>query len=454
MEFKGRKVLVIGIARSGISAAKVLHQRGTIVDACDQKVVSQLGTKYHDIRPFCRQVHTGGYPRVAGNYDLVVVSPGVPLEIRPVIEAEQVGIPVIGEVELAYLIKPSKVTFLAITGTNGKTTTTSLLQFILANDGKKSISAGNIGVPLTSLMNELEQGYISIEMSSFQLATTQTFKPKISGLLNITPDHLDRHHTMEAYVQAKAKILANQTSSDFTVLNYDDPTVCRLAAGCRSQVVYFSQEKILEKGTFIKNGKIIYADNGQTIEICAVDRVLLRGKHNLENVLCAVTMAILADTGIDTIASSLMAFPGVRHRMEEVLTYKGVLYVNDSKATNPESAVKALESFTRPIILIAGGRNKGSSFAGFAQVVRERVKALVLVGEAKAEIKSAVIDAGFANIYEVEDFAAAIITAHKLAGYGDIVLLSPACASWDMFESYEHRGDSFCHIIRDITARG
>jgi len=454
LDFKDKKVLVVGIARSGMAAAKALLKRGAQVTACDKKTAEEIGSGIDDLKHMGTTIYFGNYPPISKKkFDIIVVSPGVPLDIPPVKEAYEQGIPVIGEVELAYLLKPESVQMYAITGTNGKTTTTSLLQCILADDGRKSVSGGNIGVPLTTLVDNMDKGTISVEVSSFQLETVIDFRPHICGILNITPDHLDRHKTMESYINAKSRILFNQTNSDYAILNYEDEIIRKLATRCRSRVIFFSTDQILNEGAFIKNNKITIVIDNKITEICTVDKILLRGKHNLENILCAAVMAFIAGVKPDIIRKTLINFSGVRHRMEEVASINGILYINDSKATNPESVIKALESFDQPIILIAGGRNKGSDFSVLARTISKRVKALVLLGEAREEIKTAVIQTGFKNIHEVEDFASGVKKAGEQAARGDIVLLSPACASWDMFKSYERRGDYFCELVNSLGVK-
>jgi UDP-N-acetylmuramoylalanine--D-glutamate ligase len=451
VEFKGKRILVVGIARSGIAVAKSLTRREAVLFACDQKTRDELGDILAEMETLGVEVYTGSYPTVSPDrFDLVVASPGVPLDIDPFVQARNIGAPIIGELELAYLLKPDTVDLYAITGTNGKTTTVSLLQAILAADGRMALAGGNIGVPLTTLVDTMTEGVVVVEASSFQLETTCHFNPHISALLNITPDHLDRHKNMEGYIQAKSRIFACQSRDDYAVLNYEDLQVRKMAQECRAQVIYFSNQRVLAEGAFITDDIIYFVLDNKRTPICRVDEIALRGRHNLENILCAVAVAVIAGTKVESIRDILKTFTGVSHRIEEVAVVNGVLYVNDSKATNPESAIKALESFNEPIILIAGGRSKGSNFEKFARIVKEKVKGLVLLGEARKEIRKAVMDAGFQNIYEVNDLNTAVATAKQLAAAGDVVLLSPACASWDMFKSYEQRGDLFCELVRTM----
>lgn len=451
MDFAGKKILMVGLARSGMAVISLLHKRGVILTACDIKKADELGGKIKLLESMDVRVFAGSCPVIERDtFDIVIASPGVRLEFEPLQKAHLMGIPVISEVELAYAIKAPGVELCAVSGTNGKTTTTSLLQYIFAKDGRRSVAGGNIGVPLTTLVDGMEEGVISLEVSSFQLETTIDFKPHICGLLNITPDHLDWHKTMDNYIRAKTKIFANQTGDDYTILNYEDHEIRKMASSCPSKVLFFSTDRVLKEGAFVEDNYIkVIVDNKQ-FNICKLDEVLLRGKHNLENVLCASAMAIAAGVNTQVLRQSLSSFKGIRHRLEEVTSKHGVLYINDSKGTNPDSTIRAIESFNEPIILIAGGRNKGSDFNELAKLINKRVKELVLLGESRKVIKTAVMDTGFRNIHEVEDFSSAVIRASELSSSGDVVLLSPACASWDMFDNYEQRGDLFCDLVRKL----
>ncbi len=434
-----------------MAAAQILKRHKAQVSVCDRKPAHELQADIDRLNSLGIQVYAGEYPQVnKEKYDLLVASPGIALDIQPFSEASQAGIPIIGELELAYQLKNNKTKIFAISGTNGKTTTTSLLQQIFALDGQTSYYAGNIGIALTTLVDEVEDAVLVVEVSSFQLETAIDFRPWVCGLLNITPDHLDRHKSMARYIAAKEKMFSRQTEADYAVLNYEDRIIREIASRCPSRVFCFSAERVLQEGAFIEDGYLVIAVNEKKEKVCPIVNFRLRGRHNLENILCAAMMAYLGGARVQSIAHTLEEFKGVRHRMEEVVLGDGILYINDSKATNPESAIKALESFDRPIILIAGGRNKGSDFRQLALVISQKVKDLVLLGEAKQEIKQAVMDLKYPNIHEVEGFEEAVDTAHKLAHAGDVVLLSPACASWDMFPSYEHRGDLFCQLVMDI----
>lgn len=450
--FAGQKVLVVGLARSGLAAAQSLYKLGARVIGYDQKRIEELDPAVKELEQLNIPVVNQLEPDIINeSLDLIVVSPGVPLSLPVFDWARQQGLPVIGELELAYRLKKPQVDLLAVTGTNGKTTTTALLRYILEKNGYAAYYGGNIGLPLTSLLEKLTEGVVVVEVSSFQLETVDQFHPGICGLLNITPDHLDRHKTMQAYVEAKSRIFKQQQPGDYAVFNFDDDYLRQLAEKCPADVVFFSTQQSLPEGFFIDGNIIVYRHKGVDIQICPAGDIRLRGQHNLENVLCAVAMSYLYGARPAMISDALKTFTGVRHRMEEVIYHQGVLYVNDSKATNPESAIKALQSFDQPIILIAGGRNKGSDFAEFARVIAEKVRELIIMGEARSEIKDAVMKTSFRNIHEVNDLTEAVRLASQLAVAGDVVLLSPACASWDQFPSYENRGDLFCELARSLS---
>ncbi len=450
MDFTAKKVLVVGAGISGRAAIKVLLSRGADITVCDKKDRNEI---IKSLRPELVDkvtVSSSWSDIQVRNFELCIVSPGIKPEAEPIALALAAGIPVISEVELAYLIKKASTEIYAVTGTNGKTTTTTLLQEILAAAGKKSAAGGNIGLALTTVMEEQDIDIAVAEISSFQLEAIKTFRPHICGLLNITPDHIDRHKSMQNYIRTKSRIFENQQAEDYAIFNYEDPVLLKISEKCLAHKIFFSNERVLPSGVFIKDNKITVKIDEREKVICGLDEIQLRGKHNQENILCAAAMAAVA--GIDTrhIAAALTTFKGVRHRMEEVGVVDGVLYINDSKGTNPESSIKAIESFEESLILIAGGRNKGSRFDTFAQAIKKKVRGLILLGEAKEEIKSAVMTTGFTNIYEVEDLPAAIKKAHQLAREGEVVLLSPACASWDMFDNYEQRGDLFCKEVHSL----
>lgn len=451
MLLKVKKVLIIGVAKSGIAVAHFLRAKGAQVVMTDAKTAEQLQETLKGIDIENMPLVLPGYPSMVGaGFDFVVISPGVPLTVPPVQEAMQMGVPVISELELAYRF--CQAPFVAITGTNGKTTTTTLIGEILHKTNSQVFVGGNIGLPLITEVEQLTQsGVVVAEVSSFQLETTVDFKPKVSVILNITPDHLDRHGTLAKYTEAKAKILANQDSTDFTIINYDDPPTRALAEKSRGQVIFFSHLHKLEKGIYVDEDSIIVNLDGQKEKIMAVKDIGIRGAHNLENALAAVAAAWVMGVRSEPLAKVLHEFSGVVHRMEFVAEINGVRFINDSKGTNPDAAMKALDSYNEPVVLIAGGKNKGSDFDQFAQKIKAKTRALVLVGQCAEQIKEQVEKVGYNNIKMAQTFTQAVKMAAAEAQKGEVVLLSPACASWDMFNSYEERGDLFKEVVGQIA---
>ena len=444
------KVLIIGAARSGLAAAAFLAQKGEEVIVTDTNLKAQKESeealKNYEIRYIW-----GKQPDIDElAVDMIVVSPGVPLSIAPIRRAKELGIKVIGEVELAYL--NAKAPIVAITGTNGKTTTTTLVGEIFKAAGWECGVGGNIGV---SLLEESEKisdaGVLVAEISSFQLESTEKFKPKAAAILNLTPDHLDRHGDMQGYLAAKAKIFAMQDENDFLVLNYEDEYLRPLAEKCQSQVLFFSAKHILKNGVYVEDKMIKIAFKGGKIsQVCPPEEIRIKGAHNLENALAAVALCFALGVDEQVISQVLRDFKGVEHRLEPVRELDGVLYINDSKGTNPDSTSKALVAYDRPLILIAGGKNKGLSFLPLAKLIKERVKGVVLVGMAKNDIKAALDEVGFSNYVLVDKFEETVEAAKKMADEGDIVLLSPACTSWDMFKSFEERGELFKKLVNAL----
>lgn len=437
------KVLVIGAARSGLAAAEFLAKQGENVVLTDLKRVEDTDA----LENLGIQTLLGEQPDVAAiQPDYILMSPGVPLSIPPVVYAKAHDIPVIGELELAY--RNCKAPFVAITGTNGKTTTTTLTGELLKKTEKQVFVGGNIGVPIISYVADLQKDDVVVaEVSSFQLETTDSFCPHLALILNLTPDHLDRHGDMAGYLAAKAKIFANQKDSDYLVLNYDDETLRGLESQSRGKVIFFSQQHKLEEGVYLDGEEIILAWEGKKISICTVDEIAIKGRHNLENAMGAITLAYLSGVTPEKIREVLTTFPGVEHRLEPVRTLRGVLYINDSKGTNPDSTIKALEAYDRPIVIILGGKNKGVPFTELASVVKQRAKKAVVLGQAKPELIEALESVDFHNYVTADTFTEGVTTAAQLAESGDIVLLSPACTSWDMFRSYEERGKLFKEIV-------
>jgi UDP-N-acetylmuramoylalanine--D-glutamate ligase len=453
VDFKEQRVLVIGAGKSGIAVSHFLAGKGARVVLTDRKEANSFSPPLQSLLPPQVELVLGHYPEVvAGRFDLVVVSPGVPLTIPPVMRARELGIPVTGELELAYRL--ARAPIVAITGTNGKTTTTSLVGEIFNGAGIRTLVAGNIGRPLITEVEKYGPGdLLVLEVSSFQLETTSLFRPRVAAILNITPDHLDRHGNMENYVAAKARIFANQEGGDYTVLNYDDPLTRDLAPLCPGKVIFFSRRHNLEEGVVLSNGFLAVREKGKTHPILPATALRIPGAHNLENALAAAACGWVLGVREKQLAAALQHFSGVEHRLEFVAEIGGVKYINDSKGTNPEASMKALQAYDQPIVLLAGGRNKGNDFTAFMQLVKEKVRVLVVMGECAGEIEAAARMAGVSRIVRAGDFRDAVIKAHRAARPGDVVLLSPACASWDMFKSYEERGEMFKKLVHELILR-
>ncbi len=448
MDVAGVRVLVVGMARSGMAAALTLAGQGAIVTACDIKDAKALPGVTEKLKNAGVDVITGGYPPVTGQFDLVIASPGVPATEQPFIEAVQSGIPVWSELELAHRFTRGEV--VAVTGTNGKTTTTALMGEMFARAGVPVVVAGNIGTPLIGEVKNTTDCHVTVlEVSSFQLEWVEKFHPRVAVILNITPDHLDRHGSMENYAAAKAKIFQAQSAVDYTVLNYDDPGVRNLAAKTPAQVIFFSSRHILETGVFVVDGTITVRQE-EELPVIAVEDVAIKGAHNIENALAAVAAGWAMGLTPERMKETLALFPGVEHRLEFVRELDGVRYINDSKGTNPDASVKALEAYPNPVVLIAGGKNKGSDFTRFARAVKEKAKVIILLGEAAEDIHAALASEGYQAVRRVDSYRQAVPLAQKLAQPGDIVLLSPACASWDMFNSYEERGALFKKLVNNL----
>ena len=442
----GDKVLVIGAARSGLAGAEFLAKQGNQVVLTDMKQAVQVD----NLAELGVSFVWGEQPDVeAIKPDYIVMSPGVPLTIPPVKYAKEHGIPVIGELELAY--RNCKAPFAAITGTNGKTTTTTLIGELMKKTGRQVFVGGNIGVPIITYADKLqEEDIVVAEVSSFQLETVESFCPHLALMINLTPDHLDRHGDMAGYLAAKARIFENQKESDYLVLNYDDEALRELAPQSRGKVIFFSQKHKLEEGVYLDGSQVMLALNGESLFICNADEIAIKGKHNLENSMGAIAFAYLSGVHAEDIRDVLMTFQGVEHRLEPVRTLNEVLYINDSKGTNPDSTIKAIEAYDRPIVIILGGKNKGVPFTELAGLVKQRVKKAVLVGQAKEELAEALDAADFNDYVRTESFEEAVTKAAELAEPGDIVLLSPACTSWDMFSSFEERGRLFKKLVMEL----
>ncbi|HWJ03891.1 MAG TPA: UDP-N-acetylmuramoyl-L-alanine--D-glutamate ligase, partial [Verrucomicrobiae bacterium] len=390
----------------------------------------------------------GSNPDVAAiSPDMLVLSPGVPHTIPPIQAAKELGIPLWSEIELAYHLTECPI--IAITGTNGKTTTTALVGKLLEDAGVSAVVAGNIGKALTLEVSTLKgRETIVAEVSSFQLECIHDFKARVAVVTNITPDHLDRHGTLENYIAAKARVLENQTQADWAVLNYDDPVVRAMARGTRGKVLFFSLKEELPDGICLNGSELVVRAGGRETKIIDRRDIFIRGDHNLENAMAATGVAWALGLKPEQVAGTLRKFTGVAHRQEFVADVEGVRFINDSKGTNPDASMKALAAFEEPIVLIAGGKNKGCDFTDFMAAAKPKVTELVLVGSAADELAQAARNQGITNIHRTASFAEAVDTAAALAKPGDVVLLSPACTSWDMFSSFEERGDLFKKLVR------
>jgi len=449
MDLKDKSVLVVGLGKSGVASALFLKSRGARVTVSDSKPEAELR---NDILPLLEQgitVETGGHgDRTFRGQDLIVVSPGVPFDAPQLEQARTLGEPVIGEIELAAQFLPGPI--VAITGANGKTTTTTLAGEIIAAGKFPALVGGNIGTPAITFAEQARpETWIVLEVSSFQLETIASFRPRIAVILNITPDHLDRHKTFDNYVNAKARIFENQKADDFTVLNSDDATTAALAGRTHAQVFWFSRKKEVDRGAYVHSGSIFFRDGNGQREIMKVSEIPLKGAHNLENVLAGVAIGALAGCKPAQIRDAVHNFKAVEHRLEFVAKVAGVDYYNDSKATNVDATIKALESFPSNIHLILGGKDKGSDYTVLHDLLRQRVKRVYTIGAAAAKIESQI--AGAAEIEASQTLENAVRRASEVAQPGDVVLLAPACASFDQFQNYEHRGRVFKEVVQSLA---
>lgn len=450
MDFKNKKALVSGVAKSGISAARLLKKLGAEVTIQDAKTEDKLGDVVSELKSEGINLFLGANPDdIVEGMDILVMSPGVPTDLPFVEKAKKAGVKVMGEIELAWLFCKSPV--IGITGTNGKTTTTTLVGEILKAYFKNSYVVGNIGNPFADCcLDTTEDGCVVAELSSFQLETIDTFKPKVSAVLNITPDHLNRHHTLENYIAAKERVFENQDENDYCVLNYNDEVTCGMADRTKAKVVYFSLDGKNKDGIYSDEKSIYINCLGYNEKVVDIDELNILGGHNVENAMAAVGCAVAVGVPMDTIRKVLREFVAVEHRIEYVTTYNNVVYYNDSKGTNPDASIKAVLAMKSPICLIAGGYDKGSDFQEWVDLFPNRVKFVAVIGAVKDNIVKCLNNIDFKN-YEVADtFEKAIDLCVENAEDGDCVLLSPACASWDMFKSYEQRGEIFKDYVKNL----
>lgn len=451
MKLDKKTVLVFGTGLSGISAV------GFLEDITDKIIVYDTNASLdtETIREKLTDSFTGEIvlgelkEEYLETVSLAVLSPGVPTDLPVVNRIREKNIPVWGEVELAYYKAKGQIA--AITGTNGKTTTTSLVGDIMKAYFEEVFVVGNIGIPYTDIACKTSETSVTvIEMSSFQLETIVDFRPQVSAILNITPDHLNRHHTMENYIAAKLNIAKNQGADDVCILNYEDEVLREAGKGLKTNVLYFSSLRKLEKGIYLEGDNIIYSDGNNTETIVDVTQMNIFGRHNYENTMAAIGIALSLKVPVEVINKAVRNFVAVEHRIEFVTTKNGVKYYNDSKGTNPDASIKAIESMPAPTCLIAGGYDKGSEYDEWLEAFKGKIKALVLIGQTKDKIAEAARKHGFHDIYMANSLQEAVEICHRLSQEGDCVLLSPACASWDMFPNYEERGRLFKEYVRNL----
>jgi UDP-N-acetylmuramoylalanine--D-glutamate ligase len=450
LNLTNKRVLVVGLGKSGLSAARFLKSRGARVTVSDSRAATLIA-ELPGLLDEGFSVESGSHGLLTfRRQDLIVVSPGVPMTTPELMTVKAVGARIIGELELGAQFLQGGI--VAITGSNGKTTTTSLVGEIFKASGAPTQVGGNIGRPVTEMVAGDTPDTVNVlEVSSFQLETIESFHPRIAVVLNITPDHLDRHGTFDAYVAAKARIIENQTNADALVLNGEDHITPGLAAKTKANVYWFSGRRPMRQGAFVHNGNILWLERegGKSEPIMPVAEITLVGAHNLENILAAVCVARLSNIPAEVIRRAVASFRAVEHRLEFVRELHGVRYFNDSKATNVDATVKAIESFPGGIHLILGGKDKDSDYASMSELLRQRVKTVITIGSAAEKIEHQL--AGVVKIESAGTLAAAVTRAHELAVTGDVVLLAPACSSFDQFDNYEHRGRVFKELVAELN---
>ena len=454
MELRDKRILIAGIGKSGMAALRVLTEKGAEVRVYDNKKPEEIDAEVKkEAEEKAAACYWGELPEAELEFDQMIISPGIALTEDIAVYGKEHSVEVIGELELAYRLSRGK--YIAITGTNGKTTTTSLVGEILKKAGRKTFVVGNIGEPVVYAAEKSDaDSWFAAEVSSFQLETVKEFHPVVSAMLNLTPDHLNRHGTFEEYGRAKANVYKNQTRDDYFIVNWDNREGYALAGNCPALVIPFSRKEELEEGCFVKDGRIVIRDlEDREVDICSLADIRIPGDHNVENVLAAAAMCFYAGVEPADIARGIREFEGVEHRIEFVDEIGGVRYYNDSKGTNTDASRKALEALKENIILIAGGYDKKENMLPFAEDLKGRVKHLLLMGVTAPDIAKACDEAGFADYSFRKDLEECMDAAYEMAEPGDIVLLSPACASWDMYPSYEVRGRHFKELVGRLKQR-
>lgn len=446
MSYHGMKVLVVGAGLSGVDACRFFLKQGAQVILTDSKPRERLSREALALERQGVTLRLGNILPETIDWDLVVASPGVPLGLPVFSMSRKAGVEVIGEIELAW--REAKRPFIGITGTNGKTTTTAMTAYILEQLGRKVLLGGNIGHPLVNSVGSFRGDYIVAELSSFQLESCVYFAPHIAAFLNLSPDHLDRHGSLEAYAAAKANIFAKQTEKDFAILNWDSPYLRELSSQLAAQIRWFSLEQPVETGMYYHEGRVFFVRNSIIMYDFPASNIYIKGRHNVANAMAASIAAWETGGDPEAIAKALVTFPGVPHRLEFVCERDGVTYINDSKGTNPDSTMQALSAYEQPMILLLGGRNKGCDMEPLMRQVKERVRLAILFGEATAELKNAADTVGMKAYVIADDFDDAVRRARSLAEVGDVVMLSPACTSWDAFPNFEVRGDRFKKLVQ------
>ncbi|WP_312700101.1 UDP-N-acetylmuramoyl-L-alanine--D-glutamate ligase [Sedimentibacter sp.] len=442
---KNKNILVVGLGVSGIACIKGLNKLGAHIFVYDESPREKCTEKLHELEGIEASYFFGNDEIEKINFeilDLAIKSPGIKYEVPIIAELAERSIKIISDIEAAYNI--TDATIVSVTGTNGKTTTTTLIGEIVKESGKSYKITGNIGFGMFyDALNSGKDDVLVAEVSSFQLAGTIDYKPHVSVITNITPDHIDFHHTYENYIDAKFKNAMNQDENDYAVLNYEDETIMSFRDKIKAKKIFFSSERILDEGIYVQDEKMAYTHDGKTEIIININDIFIPGKHNLENAMCAAGAALSLGIGTEIISDVLKNFKGVEHRLEFCAEYNGVKFYNDSKGTNPDASIKAVQGIEKPIILIAGGYDKDSSYDDFIKSFGDKVKSLVLLGQTADKIEACARSYGFTDIYRVENMDEAVKKCFELSTYGDNVVLSPACASWGMYPNFEVRGRDF-----------